>query len=419
MVTTPELTPYTTPVVAPTVPIAVLLLLHVPVPPVAVASANVMVNPVQTDDGPVIAPAKGDTLTVKLVVVVADPQKALVSVKVIIVVPALTPYITPVTGSMVPTAVLLLLHVPVPPDAERLFKVVVKPAQTDEAPVIVPATGDTLTVMLVVVVTEPQLTLVSVYVIVVTPELTPYTTPVVAPTVPTAVLLLLHVPVPPVAVASDNVMVKPVHTDDGPVMAPANGDTLTVKLTVVVAEPQKTVVSVNDMIVVPALTPYTTPVAEPTVPTAVLLLLHVPVPPDAVRSFKVVVKPAHTVGVPVIVPATGDVFTVMLVVVVTVPQLTLVSVNVIVVTPAPTPYTTPVTGSTVPTAVLLLLQVPVPPKAVASDKVIVNPVHTDDGPVIVPADGVVITLTFRVVIAEPQLTVVSVNVIVVVPTPTP
>ena len=54
--------------------------------------------------------------------------------------------------------------------------------------------------------------------------------------------------------------------------------------------------------VVPAVTPYTEPVVEPTVPTAVLLLLHVP---PAVPSVNVVVKPTHTVIVPVITPGNG------------------------------------------------------------------------------------------------------------------
>ena len=68
-------------------------------------------------------------------------------------------------------------------------------------------------------------------------------------------MLLLHVPVPPDAVASASVIVKPEHTEEGPVIAPALGDAFTVMLIVVVAEPQLTVVSVNVIIVVPALTP--------------------------------------------------------------------------------------------------------------------------------------------------------------------
>jgi len=80
IVVVPELTPQATPVEALTVPTAVLLLLHVPAPPDAVALLNVIHNPVHTDAAPDIAPATGITFTVTFIVVVADPQKALVTV---------------------------------------------------------------------------------------------------------------------------------------------------------------------------------------------------------------------------------------------------------------------------------------------------------------------------------------------------
>ena len=51
------------------------------------------------------------------------------------------------------------------------------------------------------------------------------------------------------------------------------------------------------MVAVPAVTPVTVPVAEPTVALEVLLLLHVPLP---VASVNVVVSPIHTAPVPVI-----------------------------------------------------------------------------------------------------------------------
>ena len=158
------------------------------------------------------------------------------------------------------------------------------------------------------------------------PGLTPYTIPVVDPTVPIATLLLLHVPVPPEAVGSANDTLRPVHTDPGPVMAPAKGDTFTVTTKVVNADPHEALVSVKVIIVVPPLTPYTIPVVAPTVPTPGLLLVHAPVPPDAVASLNAMVKPVHTVLGPVIVPATGDTFTVILVVAVAEPQNALVSV---------------------------------------------------------------------------------------------
>ena len=378
-----------------------------------------MVKPTQTEVAPVTAPAFGEAFTVILVVVIAEPQFTVVSVKVIVVTPALTPYTTPVVEPTVPTAVLLLLHVPVPPEAAASASVIVKPEHTAESPVIAPALGDAFTVMLVVVVAEPQLTVVSVKVIIVVPAPTPYSIPVTGSMVPTAVLLLLHEPVPPDAVASESVIVNPVQTEGSPVIAPAFGDALTVILVVVVTVPQLTLVSVKVIVVTPALTPYTTPVVAPTVPTAVLLLLHVPVPPDAVASARGIVNPVHTDEGPVIVPATGDAITVILVVVVAEPQETVVSVKVMIVVPALTPYKIPVTGSMVPTAVLLLLHVPVPPDAERSLNVMLVPVHTNEGPDIAPALGEVTTVTFIVAVAVPQEAVVSVKVIVVTPAPTP
>ena len=75
----------------PTVPAAVLLLLQVPVPPDAEASLSVMLEPVHIEVTPFIVPALGDVFTVTFVVAVSDPQLAVVSVKVIVVVPPLTP----------------------------------------------------------------------------------------------------------------------------------------------------------------------------------------------------------------------------------------------------------------------------------------------------------------------------------------
>ena len=160
-----------------------------------------------------------------------------------IVVPTPTPPTTPV-ALIVPAAVLLLLQAPVPPEAVGLVNNDVVPTHSGPAPIIAPALGDTFTVTIVVVNTDPHDALVSVNVIIVVPPLTPYTTPVVAPTVPTVVLLLVHAPVPPDAVASLKVMVNPVHTVPGPVIVPAKGDTFTNTLAVVVADPQKALVSV-------------------------------------------------------------------------------------------------------------------------------------------------------------------------------
>lgn len=54
------------------------------------------------------------------------------------------------------------------------------------------------------------------------------------------------------------------------------------------------------MSAVPAATPVTMPVPDPTVAVAVLPLVHVP--PDG-EELNVVVAPSHTVAVPVIAPA--------------------------------------------------------------------------------------------------------------------
>ena len=62
-------------------------------------------------------------------------------------------------------------------------------------------------------------------------------------------------PVPPDAVASASGIVKPTQTAEGPVIVPATGDTFTVTLAVVVTDPQKSVLSVNVIVVKPGLTP--------------------------------------------------------------------------------------------------------------------------------------------------------------------
>ena len=144
----------------------------------------------------------------------------------------------------------------------------------------------------------------------VVPAVMPPTIPVPAPTVPTGGLLLLHVPAPPDAVASVNVIVRPVHTVAGPLIVPPIGDTLTVTFVVVVAIPQNALVSVKVIVVIPGLIPPTIPVAVPIVPIPGLLLLQVPAPPEAVLLLNVIVEPTHTLLNPLIVPATGEVFTV-------------------------------------------------------------------------------------------------------------
>ena len=123
------------------------------------------------------------------------------------------------------------------------------------------------------------------------------------------------------------------------------------------------------MVDVPEATPETIPDADPTVATDGLIDVHVPAPAALAR---VVVAPTQTVSVPVIV---GKGFTVTTVVAEHPPivyEMMAVPPNV------PTPVTTPV-DETVATPVALLLQVP---PDVASNKVVVLPVHTEVVPVI-------------------------------------
>ena len=173
---------------------------------------------------------------------------------------------------------LLLLHVP-PAGVE--FNVVVAPTHTFSVPVI--AVGFGFTVTGVVTVQTPPIVLVIVDV----PAIAPVTTPVTGFIVAFP-LLLLHTP--PAGVVF-NVVVKPTHTFVVPVIVV--GCELTVT-TVVLIQP---VFSVYVIIAVPASAPESTPLDDPMVALA-LLLLHVP---PAGVEFNVDVAPVHMFVVPVIV----------------------------------------------------------------------------------------------------------------------
>ena len=147
---------------------------------------------------------------------------------------------------------------------------------------------------------------------VVVPDVSPFTTPDV-PIVATTVFVLLHTP--PLA-ASVNAVDELAQTLTVPLMVPAagNGLTVTAWVAAVVTLP---LVTVYDIVVVPEVRPLTTP-EVPTVATMVLVLLHAP---PVAASANAVDKPAHTVAVPVIVPAPGAGLTVTTIVAATVPQL--------------------------------------------------------------------------------------------------
>ena len=119
-------------------------------------------------------------------------------------------------------------------------------------------------------------------------------------------------------------------------------------------------------------------------------------PPDAV-SDKVTDVPSQNVEVPEIVPATGNGFTVIVRVAELDPQLfdTVYEISEL---PADTPVTTP-PAVIVATPVETLNQVPPPTVGV---RVTCAPTQTTKVPFIVPAAGLVITVTILVAAATPQ-----------------
>lgn len=152
---------------------------------------------------------------------------------------------------------------------------------------------------------------------------------------------------------------------------------------------------------VPDATPVTTPLDEPTVACAVLLLVHVP---PAILLLNVVVWPTHTVGVPVITD--GAAFTVNDVV----REHPVLKVYVMVTVPAATPVTIPLVEPTVAVSKSLLLQVPPP---VASVSVLVDPTQTFIVPVIVAGSGLTVTVTAELAL-QPDVVPVTVYVVVTV-----
>lgn len=115
--------------------------------------------------------------------------------------------------------------------------------------------------------------------------------PLSEPTVAFA-LMVLHVP-PPVAL--DNVVVDPTHTFNVPVMAAGNVLTVISKVT------RHPVGKVYEIVIVPGVSPVTTPPVLMD-PTAGALLLQVP---PGVVSDNGVVNPGQTVEAPVIGAGNG------------------------------------------------------------------------------------------------------------------
>ena len=126
--------PDTSPVSAPIVAAAVLVLVHVPPPNVLL---KVVVLPMHTDLFPVIA--VGTAYTVSVIVAI-QPAPVVYWIEAV---PAATPVARPVVSPMDATAVFVLFQVP--PEVAS-FNVVVFPAHTDTVPVI-GASGLTVTVV--------------------------------------------------------------------------------------------------------------------------------------------------------------------------------------------------------------------------------------------------------------------------------
>ena len=124
----------------------------------------------------------------------------------------------------------LLLHVPL---LMVLVKVAIPEGQIELVPVIVPASGNELTVKVTAVLAVPQL-LDTAYVIMAVPVLIALTTPIVL----TVALLPLLVHVPPVT-EGINIDVPPGHAVVIPLMVPASGADKTLIVVVAVAELQE------------------------------------------------------------------------------------------------------------------------------------------------------------------------------------
>jgi hypothetical protein len=205
------------------------------------------------------------------------------------------PAAIPVTKSPETDALeLLLLH---KPSVTRSDKVMVEPTQTPEAPVILPANGAGFTVIVFVTVADPH-ELVTTYLMVSIPGVTPVTTP---PDMVAVALLLLHTP--PVAL-SVRVTGKPVHTIAAPEMIPASGTSLIFMVFVAMSIPQ-ILETAYIMVSVPAATLVTTP---PETVADVLLLLQAP---PVTTSVKVMAEPTHKPDKPVMLPASGNALMVM------------------------------------------------------------------------------------------------------------
>jgi hypothetical protein len=142
---------------------------------------------------------------------------------------------------------------------------------------------------------------------------------------------------------------------------------------------------------VPEPMPVTIPVPEPMVASVTLLLLQFP--PD-VGLLNVIVVPTHTFAVPDMAAGNGFIVTGKIV------WQPVGKVYEIETTPAVMPVTIPVPLPIVATEVLSLVHVP---PLVVSLKVIVNPSHTFEGPVIDAGNGFTTTTALSAILLKQPL----------------
>lgn len=148
-----------------------------------------------------------------------------------------------------------------------------------------------------------------------TPPETPVTRPTLVPTVAMAAALLLH---EPPGVASVRVVVAPAHRWVAPAIGATVGTALTVLGKVTYALHPAALVTVYEIVAVPAAIPMISPMDVPEVATNGLLLLHTP---PGVASVSVVVAPTHSPAAPLMGAIAGSGFTVSVRVIKAVPQL--------------------------------------------------------------------------------------------------
>ena len=203
-----------------------------------------------------------------------------------VAVPGVTSATTPVEPT-VATEALSLLHVP---PLTASLSVILNCGQLDAVPVMPGIEAITFTEVAVV---QP---VGSVYIIAAVPAETPcpVTIPVVEPTVAREVLLLLHVPPP---AASDKLRLAPEQTEPLPVMAAGSGLTVTIVLT-----EHPAAVTLMVTVVVTVTVPAVTMPVEPTAAMPEALLLHTT---PGVPSVSVVLRPEHTLVVPVMLAGSG------------------------------------------------------------------------------------------------------------------